>query len=116
MELNLESPELVLLILLIFGIILSFIIIYSLKISKKEDKGILASFIVLLGFIGIEIFIENTTIQLLLFICIIALINFTVIGYIAPRLFYSKDIFIFAETKPEIWEEMKINSTIEEAQ
>lgn len=92
------------------------IIITSYKISKKEDKSIITSLIILIGSIGIEIFIENTTIQLLFFVCIIILIIYIVFFCFIPRLFYIKRKFLFSETKSEIWKDLKIDSTIVEKQ
>lgn len=103
-------------LLSIFGIVLLIIIIISYKISKREDKSLITSLIILIGFIGIEIFIENTTIQLLFFVCIITLIIYIVFFCFIPRLFYIKGKFLFTETKSEVWKDLKIDSTIVEKQ
>lgn len=103
-------------LLSIFGIGLLVIIIICYKISKKGDKDILTSLIILIGFIGIEIFIENTIIQLLFFVCIIILIIYIVFFFFIPRLFYIKEQFLFTEIKSEVWEDLKMDSTIVEKQ
>lgn len=87
-------------------------IIFTYQISKKEDRGIITAFISLFGLIGFEMFVYIPSIQLLVFACIMILALYVTITYILPKLFFFTEMNIFAESKPEVWENMKLNSTV----
>ncbi len=99
-------------ILLIFGVLIALLILATYLIAKKEDRGIITSLISIFGLIGFEMFIYIPSIQFLILGCILVLMLFIVSKYLLPRLFHYSEMFLFSEQKPEIWESLRVSTTI----